>query len=543
MNNVVYISDAFLDDIVGGGELNDHELLQMLHDRGHAVVKKRSHRVTLDFINENSDSFFIISNFVGLNPAFKERLQDLKYIIYEHDHKYVKTRNPALYKNFQVPQRDIVNFHFYKNAAAILCQSAFHRSIIENNLKIDNVVSVGGNIWPLATLEKIRKYSQNKKNNACAVLESAIAHKNTAGAVQYCQSKGLKHGFVASPDYEKFLESISHFGKFVFLPKTPETLSRIVVEARMLGCKVVTNGLVGATSERWFELKGEALIDRMIEKRAEILSTITEIIDSPSTKTNDKPLVSIITTFYEAEEYLEGFLEDITSQTIFPQCELVIVDTGSPGSEQQIIKPYLQKFDNIKYHRHNSRLSPTRGFNMALKQSVGKYVTWAMLDDRKKSDNLEILLKELEQNPAVDLVYGDCLVTAEKNQKFGETDSTTILENSSFEFSLPNMVKCLPGPMPMWTRRMTEAVGFLDEDDHDFADDWELWLRSVAWGFKFKKVDQVIGLYRSGGRSQAETNPAQLKEEATLFYKYSNLFGQNYAKYEPYFRQFMSHKQ
>ena len=275
MNNVVYISDAFLDDIIGGGELNDYELLQMLRDRGHSVVRRRTHRVTLDFINKNSDSFFIISNFIGLNPVLKERIQDLKYVIYEHDHKYVKTRNPALYKNFQVPQRDIVNFHFYKNAAAILCQSAFHRSIIENNLKIDNVVSVGGNIWPLDTLEKIRKYSQNKKNNACAVLESTIAHKNTAGAVQYCQNKGLKHGFVASPDYEKFLESISHFEKFVFLPKTPETLSRIVVEARMLGCKVITNGLVGATSERWFELKGEALIDRMIEKRKEALSTIT----------------------------------------------------------------------------------------------------------------------------------------------------------------------------------------------------------------------------------------------------------------------------
>ena len=542
MNSVVYISDAFLEDVVGGGELNDHELLQMLRDRGHSVVKRRSHRVTLDFVNEHSDSFFIISNFVGLDLTLKERIQDLQYIIYEHDHKYVKTRNPALYKNFQVPQTDIINFHFYKNATAVLCQSAFHRSIIENNLKIDNVVSVGGNIWPLATLEKIRKYSQNKKNNACAVLDSAIAHKNTSGAAQYCRSKGLEYGLVANPNYEEFLESISHYGKFVFLPRTPETLSRIMVEARMLGCKVVTNGLVGATSERWFELKGEDLIDRMTEKRDEILTTITEIIDSPPTKTSDKPLISVITTFYEAEEYLEGFLEDITGQTIFSQCELVIVDTGSPGSEQEIIKSYLQKFDNIKYHRHHSRLSPTKGFNLALKASTGKYVTWAMLDDRKKTDSLEVLLRELEANPGVDLVYGDCLVTPEKNQKFSDTDSTTILENSSFEFSPENMVKCLPGPMPMWTRRMMETVGFLDEDNHDFADDWELWLRSVAYGFKFKKVDQVVGLYRSGGRSQAESNPDQLREEATLFYKYSNLFGQNYAKYEPYFRQFMGHK-
>ena len=539
MNNIVYISDAFLEDVVGGGELNDHELLLMLESSGYLVSKQRSHSVTVDYINKHKDCFFIISNFVALDPVCKERLLDLRYIVYEHDHKYVKNRNPALYRNFKVPQSEIVNYHFYKNAAAVLCQSAFHKAIIESNLKLDNIVSVGGNIWSLATLEKIRKYSQNQKNNACAVLNSAIAHKNTAGAVQYCRSKGLSHGLVASPNYEEFLESISHFEKFVFLPKTPETLSRIMVEARMLGCKVITNGLVGATSEQWFELKGEDLIDCMIKKRDEILTIITQIVDSPTTKTCDKPLVSIITTFYEAEEYLEGFLEDITSQTIFPQCELVIVDTGSPGSEQEIIKSYLQKFDNIKYHRHHSRFSPTKGFNLALKESAGKYVTWAMLDDRKKIDSLEILLQELEANPHVDLVYGDCLVTQEKNQKFSETDSTAILENSSLAFSLENMVKCLPGPMPMWTRKMMEHVGFLDEANHDYADDWELWLRSVNAGFKFKKVDQVLGLYRSGGRSQSENNIEQSKEEASLFYKYSHLFGKNYNKFEPYFRQFI----
>ena len=57
---------------------------------------------------------------------------------------------------------------------------------------------------------------------------------------------------------------------FVFFPKTPETLSRIVVEARMMGLKVVTNGLVGATKENWFKYKGSELIDIMRAKRQQI---------------------------------------------------------------------------------------------------------------------------------------------------------------------------------------------------------------------------------------------------------------------------------
>ena len=62
----------------------------------------------------------------------------------------------------------------------------------------------------------------------------------------------------------------------IFFPKTPETLSRIVVEARMMGMSVVTNNLVGVTKEDWFSLKGAELIEVMKEKRESITSTVLE---------------------------------------------------------------------------------------------------------------------------------------------------------------------------------------------------------------------------------------------------------------------------
>jgi len=56
----------------------------------------------------------------------------------------------------------------------------------------------------------------------------------------------------------------------VFFPKTPETLSRIVVEARMMDMRVITNKLVGASREDWFKLRGEELIEVMEAKRQQI---------------------------------------------------------------------------------------------------------------------------------------------------------------------------------------------------------------------------------------------------------------------------------
>ena len=60
------------------------------------------------------------------------------------------------------------------------------------------------------------------------------------------------------------------------MPTTPETLSRLVVEARMMGMSVITNHLVGASYEPWFELKGKELISYVNEMRNSIPQMIMD---------------------------------------------------------------------------------------------------------------------------------------------------------------------------------------------------------------------------------------------------------------------------
>ena len=233
----------------------------------------------------------------------------------------------------------------------------------------------------------------------------------------------------------------------------------------MLGCSVVTNQMVGATYEERFKLKGEELIEYFFNKRIEIFNILSDLIDNCKPKSK-KPLVSIISTFYTAEEFLNGFLENITSQTIFDDCELVVVDSGSPGKEQEIMRKYCEKYDNINYIRYEEKFPPTLGHNIAMANSNAKYIAWAMLDDRKSPDCLEVLYNELENNKHIDLVYGDCLVTSNKNETFKETKSKTLSEHSIPQFSHENMIKCLPGPMPVWTTRMIDKAGFFDDIGH-----------------------------------------------------------------------------
>ena len=149
MSKIVFIADFFANEVGGGGELNNQELVEILRSRGAHVLEVKSNRLTPLFISECSTEVkFIVSNFVMLSEESKTMLQnDREYIIYEHDHKYVRSRNPANYDNFIAPKSEIINFNFYKNAKSVLCQSKFHANIVKSNLELDNIISLGGNLW------------------------------------------------------------------------------------------------------------------------------------------------------------------------------------------------------------------------------------------------------------------------------------------------------------------------------------------------------------------------------------------------------------
>ena len=278
MTNIVYVSDALLSDIIGGGELNDHELCLELERRDHSVKKYRSSQL----IEENVDtsSFYIISNFVMLNSKVKEKIQNTcNYMIYEHDHKYLRNRNPAAFKAYKAPESMVINQEFYKKAKAVFCQSSFHESIIKKNLNLNNLYNVSGNLWSIESLETMRVLSKKEKDDCYSVMNSQIEHKNTREACFYCEKKEFKYSLIASSNYQEFLSMLSNNDKFIFLPKTPETLSRVVVEARMMNVRVITNKRVGASYESWFNLKGEKLIDYMLNKRNQTADKIIEVIN------------------------------------------------------------------------------------------------------------------------------------------------------------------------------------------------------------------------------------------------------------------------
>ena len=177
------------------------------------------------------------------------------------------------------PPQDLVNVDFYESAIAVIAQSELHRKIIQLNLPNANVISVGGNIWTEEALSLMESLYSSKKEDVYSIMGSQISHKNTQKTVEWCVSTGKKYSVIEPQSHANFLAALSKNKFLVFNPKTIETLSRIVVEARMLGCSVLTNrDKVGALSEAWVGLSGPALVKEMRKKRETIPQLVVELL-------------------------------------------------------------------------------------------------------------------------------------------------------------------------------------------------------------------------------------------------------------------------
>ncbi len=545
MKKIVFIADFFLEDgISGGAEQYNHNLIDMLSSE-YDFEKIKSINTTLEIIRDRKDMFFIISNFMGLSEKCKKEISKYKYLILEHDHKYVSTNDPSKFIDMLAPQEQIINKQFFENSIAILCQSKVHAEVLQKNLLVDNVINLSCNLWSDKQLSLLEEKQKIAKTIEYSILDSQNKNKGSLAAIKYCNDNGIVPNKIGQMQYEDFLSVIAKTKNLIFFPQWLESFNRLTVEAKILGCNIITNKLIGVASEAWFRNgKKESLVQTLRKKREEVLSIFKVLLDEEKHDFFIEPIkvpkISIITSLYNGDEFIDRFMRNITSQTVFEKCELIILDANSPGNEYQTIKEYEKKYKNIIYHRLEKRLSVQETMNLGIKKATGTFLTLANVDDLRKDNHIEFLSKALSVDSSIDLVYSDCYETDNLCDSADEIQEGKLYEHSRYIFSKSNMIKCLPGPMPVWRANMHEKCGFFDEK-YKYAGDWDLWLRAVKTGSRFKKIQKVLGIYYNnpnGLSTSAKNLVDKFKEEKEIFNKNKDVFGERNVKmFEGYFNE------
>jgi glycosyltransferase involved in cell wall biosynthesis len=115
------------------------------------------------------------------------------------------------------------------------------------------------------------------------------------------------------------------------------------------------------------------------------------------------PLVSVILTSYNHEEFVREAIESVLEQT-FQDFELIVWDDASADRSWEIVQSYGDP--RIKAFRNERNKGPAFGVNKAISEiAIGKYIAITHSDDAWRPDKLEKQVAFLESNPDIGAVF------------------------------------------------------------------------------------------------------------------------------------------
>lgn len=214
---------------------------------------------------------YIVSNFASLSAIGKEFLiKHGNFVTYNHDFLFVGSRIPSMFPDCIVPDEYKINADFFNAAKANYVQSVFQGSIFERN-GILNVENLDGNLWTAKEIQAMVQMG-GPKNGRAAILSGE--YKGEEQSVQFC--KNLNIPFTVLPNMERgpFLQELSKFSIYTFIPCVLESFCRVLYEAKLMGIiPLTTNACGGVYSDLW-SYNGEELAEKLNEKREEILNKL-----------------------------------------------------------------------------------------------------------------------------------------------------------------------------------------------------------------------------------------------------------------------------
>jgi len=264
-----FLGDLFVENLQGGGELNDSVLIDFLQ-KDYVLTKHWCSRTSIQSLEK--EDIYIVSNFVSLPLHIRDWLLNKKYIIYEHDHKYVKVRDASKYKNFDIPKDHITHREFYHKADRVIVLSKICKDILEKNNISNRVHNIGCSLWFDKTLNHLSELNKTEKKFKFGVVDSQNPIKGLSMALRYCERNKIEPHLIKSNNYYNFLTQLSECENLIFFPQVLETFSRLASEAKMLNCNLITTpNMLGFASEDYSHLKGDKLIEKIRDQKNKAL--------------------------------------------------------------------------------------------------------------------------------------------------------------------------------------------------------------------------------------------------------------------------------
>ena len=309
---VIFVSDLFVKDYVGGGELSTQALIESCLL---PVAQINSRFCTPEIMQKHKDAFWVFANFSELSlQCILYAIKNLSYSVIEYDYKFCKYRSPEKHVE-EEGNCDCNDSQLAKAVTMFLTHSktTFWMSYNQKQKYIDNFpfienhqTQVLSSVFSEQSLNYITSLDFSNKNNKYLILNSNSWIKGAIDCREYAEANNLEYEMVWNLEYKELLQKLADSKGIIFLPKGGDTCPRFTIEAKLLGCELIINDNVQHKDEKWFATRESCL--KYMRSRTEFFWENIEKIwnqETPSTESQDSTQTfRIITPFYNAEGFI-----------------------------------------------------------------------------------------------------------------------------------------------------------------------------------------------------------------------------------------------
>lgn len=234
----------------------------------------------------------------------------------------------------------------------------------------------------------------------------------------------------------------------------------------------------------------------LLQSRPRIFWSLTETTD---------PVVSIISSFFNAHRYFEATYQSVVNQT-WQNFEWLIVDDGSTDPAAIALFAELSsRSPQLKTLCHAENKGLSAGRNTAIAHAKGQYLFFIDLDDLIDPTYIEKCILFLETHPEFSFVnsYSVGFQAEEYWWTHGFQHPARFIEQNWVTGRL------------LYRKSDFDRLGGFDETRKAY-EDWERWLKAITNGQKGWTIPEYLDCYRrteSGMLAESRSNPAEDERE------------------------------
>lgn len=201
--------------------------------------------------------------------------------------------------------------------------------------------------------------------------------------------------------------------------------------------------------------------------------------------------ISVLMSVYNAEKYLSASIDSILNQT-YEDFEFIIINDCSSDHSMQILRSYQSKDRRIVILDNAQNIGLTKSLNKGLTIARGEYIARMDADDISAQDRFEKQVAFLDANP--DYSFVSCI--GRYIDEDGKQEQLRLFPETNEEiYAMMHKVDCVMHPGVMFRREDISQIGNYCEDFR-VVQDYDLWFRGMAAGYKFYNIQEPLVLFR-----------------------------------------------